>query len=342
MEITLDRELAPILRDLAKQHGPLMHLQLGEVSAIVVSSPEMAKRSWPYVLAFGIVTYGCKDIAMAPYGNYWRQQENFFIDIWDHIKSSIWKQIQPRNIHICCRRNSKVGSGFSLADLYPSLKVLQLISGMRQKLGTLHRKSDKTLQGIIDEHRERLTRGKTGNVGEEKEDLVPVLLKIQQLGDLECPLTDEDIKAVVWVNMSVFPLGKLSPFKRDFSSLRTLSVTWHHVSETNVDSTISQDIFSGGSETSSTSVDWEMAEMMKNPRVLKKAQNEVRQVCHGKGDVNESSIQELKFLTSVIKETLRIHPSLPLLFPRESGLNCEINGYHVPVKTKVIINAWAI
>ena len=85
-----------------------------------------------------------------------------------------------------------------------------------------------------------------------------------------------------------------------------------------------------------------MSEMLKNPRVLKKAQNEVRHVCCGKGDVDEGSIHELKYLTSVIKETLRLHPSLPLLLPRESQENCEINGYQVPVKTKVIINAWAM
>lgn len=32
------------LRDLAKKHGPLMHLRLGEVTNIVISSPETAKQ----------------------------------------------------------------------------------------------------------------------------------------------------------------------------------------------------------------------------------------------------------------------------------------------------------
>lgn len=37
-----------------------------------------------------------------------------------------------------------------------------------------------------------------------------------------------------------------------------------------------------------------------------------------------------------------MHPTTPLLFPRECKEGCKINGYEIPLKTKVIINAWAI
>jgi len=85
-----------------------------------------------------------------------------------------------------------------------------------------------------------------------------------------------------------------------------------------------------------------MAEIIKDPRVMKKAQVEVREIFNMKGRVDEICINELKYLKSVVKETLRLHPPAPLLIPRECGQTCEINGYHIPVKSKVFVNAWAI
>ncbi|KAJ8431983.1 hypothetical protein Cgig2_006480 [Carnegiea gigantea] len=90
-----------------------------------------------------------------------------------------------------------------------------------------------------------------------------------------------------------------------------------------------------GSETNSIT--------MECPKIMEKAQREVRGILQfqEKHVVDKASIKELKYLKQVIKETLRLHPPLPLLLPRESMVQCEIHGYKIPKKTRVIVKAWA-
>ncbi|MCO6705190.1 cytochrome P450, partial [Streptomyces sp. CHB9.2] len=68
------------------------------------------------------------------------------------------------------------------------------------------------------------------------------------------------------------------------------------------------DIFAAGGDTSATVIDWAMAEMVKDPRIMKKAQSELREAFSEKGRVDENSIDELKYLKLVVKETMRLHP----------------------------------
>jgi cytochrome P450 len=103
-------------------------------------------------------------------------------------------------------------------------------------------------------------------------------------------------------------------------------------------------MFAGGTETSGSALEWAMAELINNPMVMKRLQAEIRSAFHGKKTITEADLHgsELKYLKFVIKETLRLHPPGPILVPRESIEACEINGYTIPAKTRVIVNSWAI
>ncbi|CAN1859483.1 Desmethyl-deoxy-podophyllotoxin synthase [Linum perenne] len=96
------------------------------------------------------------------------------------------------------------------------------------------------------------------------------------------------------------------------------------------------------SETPSALIEWTMSEMVKHPKVLRKAQSEVRKLFAEKGRVDEAGIQQLDYLKLVIKEALRLHTPAPLVLPRECREECQIGGYDIPLKTTVVVNVWAI
>ncbi|KAK1326178.1 5-epiaristolochene 1,3-dihydroxylase [Acorus calamus] len=86
-----------------------------------------------------------------------------------------------------------------------------------------------------------------------------------------------------------------------------------------------------------------MAELIKNPIVMKVVQTEIREAMEAvKSSVGESDVAKLLYLKAVVKEGLRLHPPGPLLIPHESIKGTTVQDYHIPAKTRIIINAWAI
>ncbi|KAI3805437.1 hypothetical protein L1987_27820 [Smallanthus sonchifolius] len=99
------------------------------------------------------------------------------------------------------------------------------------------------------------------------------------------------------------------------------------------------DMIIGGTSTSSMTLEWAMAELMRNHEIMKKVQAEVRAKANG-NTIAEEDIQNMHYLKMVLKETFRLHGP-PLLVPRISREDCTVEGYNIPVKTRILTNAWA-
>ncbi|TYI42623.1 hypothetical protein ES332_A01G111800v1 [Gossypium tomentosum] len=178
------------LTELAKKHGSLMHLQLGELSHLVVSSPETAKEvmkthdtnfaNRPFLLVAEIILYNFLDIGFAPYGGHWRQLRKVCtLELLSTKREQSFRSIREEQYY----------------RSVSFIKLLPVISGRRAKFERFHHDLDAMLQSIIEEHRSSKANPKDNN--DVTDDLVDVLLNLQDHGGLEFPLTTDNIKAVI-------------------------------------------------------------------------------------------------------------------------------------------------
>ncbi|KAB5552128.1 hypothetical protein DKX38_009439 [Salix brachista] len=102
------------------------------------------------------------------------------------------------------------------------------------------------------------------------------------------------------------------------------------------------EIFMAGSETTSSTIEWALTELLCNPESMIRVKAELARVIRANKKVEESDMENLPFLQAVVKETLRLHPPIPFLVPRRAIQDTDFMGYHIPKNTQVLVNAWAI
>ncbi|CAI0418353.1 unnamed protein product [Linum tenue] len=356
------------LRDMARKYGPVMQLQLGELRHVVVTSKEAAAdvlkthdavlASRPHVLAADIFYYGEKGIGFTPYGEYWRlmrkvsatellgnkrvlsyrsireeelsgnmvsrissiadgQQESAVINLAEIlfwvtnrvIARSAFGSVKEttESLMQTVSSGSDMLGGLTVSDLYPSIKFLPALTGFRAKVTRLHEEADALLEEIVNEHITRRAAGKKQSTN----------------CDQAATATDDFVDVLLDLQENCTDLE--SP------------LTVEHVKA------IATEMYLAASGTLIVTMEWIMAELMRNPRVMQKVQKEVREKMIGKGKfLDEEGLEDLKYMNAVIKEAFRLHPVSPLLVPRESQEDVVVDGYMVPAKTKVMVNVWAI
>ncbi|KAK9123634.1 hypothetical protein Sjap_013236 [Stephania japonica] len=121
---------------------------------------------------------------------------------------------------------------------------------------------------------------------------------IEQMDYLMCEFEDEEI----YVNFDEPP--KFDAGDEDFIEDRVVFGDNGHVIEVISQSASPQDVLIVGIETTATTIEWGMTELLKNRTVMNKPQVEMRRVIGNNRKINEEDIEQMDYLMYVIKETL--------------------------------------
>ncbi|EOA25564.1 hypothetical protein CARUB_v10018908mg [Capsella rubella] len=345
----LGRHTHRSLCSLSHRYGPLMLLHLGSVPVLIVSSAEMAKEVLKtHDVAFANrprsklsekLLYNNRDVASAPYGEYWRQMKRVcVIHLLSKKMVRSFRDVREEEISLMMEKIKKSSSGSSPFNLSKILESLtndvicrvalgqkyggetdfkKLTDRLSELLGTFSIGSfvpwlswidwirgwdaqlDKTGKDL-DEFFERVVQDHEDDNHRDRADLIDALLTVKR--------------------------EKSAGFEIDRLSIKAIML----------------DVFVGGSDTSFTLLEWAMTELLRHPESMKRLQEEVRTICKGKSSVSEDDTQEMRYLNAVIKEALRLHPPFPMMAPHESTEDVKLRDYHIPAGTQVMMNAWAI
>ncbi|XP_039146736.1 LOW QUALITY PROTEIN: cytochrome P450 71AP13-like [Dioscorea cayenensis subsp. rotundata] len=317
------------LRCLAEKYGPLMHLQLGQIPTIVVSSPEVASEimkthdlefcNRPSTPVFKKFSYNGSDIAISKYGeHYWRQMRRLgILEIFSTKKVQSFRNVREDEVHVL---NQSIIRSCTQA---PQTEHNEIYSASVDERATtscffdIHETTPEPILKAIPVVLflciavwRRTGSNEPGLSLDKEEDFLDVLLKSQKdSANLGFSLTRDHIKAILMLIYLVLAL---------------------------------RNIFLDGTDTSAATLERAMTELMRCPSTMKKVQDKVLGIIGNKGNVEENDLQQLQYLKLVICETLRLHCIVPFLLPRESSKDCKVFGYDISKNTRFLVNAWAI
>ncbi|XP_062116946.1 cytochrome P450 CYP736A12-like [Humulus lupulus] len=351
------------LQKLAKKYGPIMSLRLGNVLTVVVSSPEAAElflktndsvfASRPKLQATEYMWYGTKGMAFKAYGSYWRSVRKLCtLHLLSSSKIVSFAELRKEDIRSMMEGLKRAAVAREVVDI--SKLVGEVIANIscRIILGKVRNDID-GLTGLVGE---ALALGGAVNIA----DYVPYLAQFDLQGYtrrmkrvsvnmnkmLEKIIIEHEQEAILLLNEQEEEHGMHKGFVDVLLSLMNQPMNpqdekFHIIDRTDIKA-ILLDMISASFDTSATAIEWTLSELLRNPRVMETLQGELESVIGMDQMVEEKDIGMLEYLDLVVKESFRLHPVGPLLIPHESMQDITIKGYHIPKKSRIIVNTWAI
>ncbi|XP_043694266.1 geraniol 8-hydroxylase-like [Telopea speciosissima] len=352
----------------AETYGPIMKLRLGSKLCIVVTSSSLAKEIFKDndtifanhdVPAVGnISSYGGVNMVWSPYGDHWRMLRKVCVsELLNHKRLEAFYGLRRREICNMLRQlYSYSGTPVDVGEEM-FLTTFNIITSMLwgdTLEGEEGRRTTVEVRGIMD--RAVMLFGEP-NIS----DLFPALawFDIQGIGrrmkntvswfdqmldsviderlktDGERRKVEDDVRKQNKDFLQVL-LHQLNLKAKEGVPNKTPSLTITHIKS------LLLDVMGAGTKSTSSVVEWAMAELLKHPNIMTKAQEEIEEVVGLNNIVEESHLPKLHYLHGVVKEVLRLHPPAPFLIPRCPSESCTIGGFMVPKGSKVMVNAWAI
>ncbi|KAJ9536449.1 hypothetical protein OSB04_un000357 [Centaurea solstitialis] len=331
-----------------------MFLRLGRVQTLVVSSAQMAKEvlktndvifcSRPVFTGQQKITYGYKGLILTPYNDYWREMRKICtLHLLTTKRMLSFRADREEEVFLTINEIKSVAASSPEAVVNLNETAMALTSRIicRMAFG-------KRLGRETDRFHDLLLECQAVLANFYFRDHFPLMGWVDHLNGsiarLEKNFNDMDVFYQELIDEHLNPersnkvqddiVDILLQLKNENSC--SLGLTFDHIKA------IVMDIFLAGTETSASAIVWAMTFLIKNQKALKRAQQEVRNAVGNKGKIDEEDLQNFVYLKAVIKESLRLCPVAPLLVPRETIDVCVLNGYKIPKKTLVYVNAWAI
>ncbi|KAG0522056.1 hypothetical protein BDA96_07G004000 [Sorghum bicolor] len=332
-----------------------MLLHLGAVPTLIVSSPSAAQavlRTQDHIFASratspvtDILFYGSTDVVFSPYGEHWRQVKKIVsahLLATKKVRSySHAREHEVRLVMAKIREAATAGTAVDLSELLVSFANDVLCHAV---FGNFFREKgrNKLFQELVEANSSLLS-------GFNVEDYFPVLVRLDIIKRMVCAKAHRVKK--MWDGLldsliddyASMPASKCDDGDENylidvlFSLQQENKLTRDHIKAQ------LEIMFEAGTDTSFMVLEYAMTQLMRNPRIMNKLHDEVRNtIAKGKEMVTEDELDSLAYLKAVIKETLRLHMPAPLLVPHFSMADCNIEGYTIPSGTRTIVNSWAL